>query len=221
MRKTPLLIPIILAICLGTLAYLIVAAIRANEPMTVEATTARPAAPAAYEPVPATEPEADQADEEAATEDATEAITAEPTPAPTPYEEADGRASEADIDRYFINDPIPPRQEPAAASRPIYTEDEDHDSDWENNTVAREIIADRTGDYIVLAGSFRQQRNAENQVAKLRTAGFAESEVSTSNGGAFAVAFVGRRSTLEEANSLKKQVEKKGFSARVVKQTED
>ena len=186
MRNTPLVIPIILGICLLTLGYLIFAAIDAGVDPTI--------------PTVAT-------DEGIVTEEfARQDVRDQP---PTPEE-----AAEAQLDRYFT--PPPADEVNVQDSKPLFKEDEDHDNSWENNRVVRELERDLEGGYIVLAGSFRQLLNAQRQVARLKKAGFSESEVSRSNGGAFAIAFVGRRSNEREAEALLSQIERKGFEGRVV-----
>lgn len=183
MRDTPILIPIILAICLGTMTYLIFAALSAAK---VER------APAAIAAAPV--------------------VDEQPDPAPAPVAENPLAAN------------APSQEELAAAtsSEPQFPEDEDLGNEWENSQVAREAAAEAlpaaTDSYIVLAGSFRQLINAEAQVKKLKRAGFADSEVSKSNNGAFAVAFVGRRPSRAAAESLLAQLKTKGFDARVVKE---
>lgn len=70
-----------------------------------------------------------------------------------------------------------------------------------------------SGNYLVLAGSFKQKANAEAQVKRLKKLGFDEAQVTSFNGGSLAVALVGRFDTSTAANKLAKQVEAKGVDA--------
>lgn len=69
------------------------------------------------------------------------------------------------------------------------------------------------GDFMVLAGSFKQKANAEAQVKRLKQMGFDEARVASFNGGSLAVALVGRFADAKEANKLASQVEAKGIDA--------
>lgn len=70
-----------------------------------------------------------------------------------------------------------------------------------------------SGNYLVLAGSFKQKANAEAQVKRLKKMGFDEAQVTSFNGGSLAVALVGRFDSSAAANKLAKQVEAKGIDA--------
>ena len=188
MRNTPVLIPIILAICIGTLAYLLYAAFSTSA-APLEPRVQLPRVDADYSARPTDDLGRDPVEDLEYTE------REAPAPAPSTYDR--------------------PAAQPEA---PVYREDEQVANEWtQNNNVAREVTADRAGRYVVLAGSFRQLANAERQTGKLRKAGFAEAEVIKSTGGAYAMAMVGRRSAEAEANRLMAQVKAKGFDARVVK----
>lgn len=69
------------------------------------------------------------------------------------------------------------------------------------------------GDFMVLAGSFKQKANAEAQVKRLKQMGFDDARVASFNGGSLAVALVGRFADAKEANKLASQVEAKGIDA--------
>ncbi len=69
------------------------------------------------------------------------------------------------------------------------------------------------GDFLVLAGSFKQKANAEAQVRRLKRMGFEDARVASFNGGSLAVALVGRFEDAQAANQLAKQVEAKGIDA--------
>ncbi|MBX2870825.1 MAG: SPOR domain-containing protein [Saprospiraceae bacterium] len=69
------------------------------------------------------------------------------------------------------------------------------------------------GDFMVLAGSFKQKANAEAQVRRLKRMGFEDAKVASFNGGSLAVALVGRFDDASAANKLATQVEAKGIDA--------
>ncbi|OAV43362.1 SPOR domain-containing protein [Lewinella sp. 4G2] len=194
MRNTPILIPIILVVCLGTLAYLLYAALTTAPSGPGYATTAMVADRAV----------------------AQNQLRTAPPPATGNSTEAE--ASEPDLDTYFQR---VPESQVVTADGTDATNFMDADEDVElsgmDNDVTREVLADRAGAYTVQAGSFRQLLNAENQVKKLKKAGFGESIVQKSTGGAYAMAVVGRRATEADANELVAQLKRKGFDARVVK----
>ncbi|NRB50319.1 MAG: SPOR domain-containing protein [Saprospiraceae bacterium] len=69
------------------------------------------------------------------------------------------------------------------------------------------------GDFLVLAGSFKQKANAEAQVRRLKQLGFDDARVASFNGGSLAVALVGRFTDAKSANKLATEVETKGIDA--------
>lgn len=69
------------------------------------------------------------------------------------------------------------------------------------------------GDFMVLAGSFKQKANAEAQVRRLKQLGFDDARVASFNGGSLAVALVGRFTDAKSANKLATEVEAKGIDA--------
>jgi cell division protein FtsN len=74
-----------------------------------------------------------------------------------------------------------------------------------------------TGDYLVIAGSFRQRMNAELQATRLRKMGFNQARMELFNRGAFAVVLVDRFSDLAEAQTLVNTLAAKGVEARIQK----
>ena len=188
MRNTPILIPIILVICLGTLAYLLYAALST----TVPAGAVSSANTIALNDLRV-------------------------TPPPARANISNAPAADADIDRYFEDVPESQLISPTE-DEPMMEPDEDVELHGMDNDVTRQVLEDRNGAYVVLAGSFRQLLNAEGQVKKLKKAGFAESKVMKSTGGAYAMAIVGRRASRADAEELMRTVQRKGFDVRVVKQ---
>lgn len=76
-----------------------------------------------------------------------------------------------------------------------------------------ETSSSSTGNYLVLAGSFKQKANAEAQVKRLKKLGFDDALVTSFNGGSLAVALVGRFDSSAAANKLASQLEAKGVDA--------
>lgn len=73
--------------------------------------------------------------------------------------------------------------------------------------------AGNSGRYMVLAGSYRQRVNADNQVARLRKMGYVNAEVSLFDRGSFAVVLVDRFSTYGDAKRLVNELAAKGVDA--------
>ena len=73
--------------------------------------------------------------------------------------------------------------------------------------------AGNSGRYMVLAGSYRQRVNADNQVARLRKMGYNNAEVSLFDRGSFAVVLVDRFSTYGDAKRLVNELAAKGVDA--------
>lgn len=74
------------------------------------------------------------------------------------------------------------------------------------------------GDFMVIAGSFRQMANAERRVRQLKKMGYNEAEVSRFNSGAFAVALVDRFNSESDARALVGELRGKGVEAFIKKQ---
>lgn len=70
-----------------------------------------------------------------------------------------------------------------------------------------------SGRYMVLAGSYRQRVNADNQVARLRKMGYNNAEVSLFDRGSYAVVLVDRFSTYGDAKRLVNELAAKGVDA--------
>ncbi|MEM9835311.1 MAG: SPOR domain-containing protein [Bacteroidota bacterium] len=65
--------------------------------------------------------------------------------------------------------------------------------------------------YLVIAGTFRQEANARQQVKRLKRAGFADAELGFTNRGAYAVALVGSSNSYRSASTLANQASSKGY----------
>ena len=72
-----------------------------------------------------------------------------------------------------------------------------------------------SGDYLVLAGSFSVEGNAESHAEKLRDMGYANTAVEPFNRGAYAVVMVDRFRNESEARSLVQELQNKGIEAYV------
>lgn len=73
------------------------------------------------------------------------------------------------------------------------------------------------GDYLVLAGAFRQQINAEAMLRQVRRKGYATAEIALFNKGAYAAVIVDRFPTEREAEQLARELQDKGIEAYVQK----
>lgn len=74
-----------------------------------------------------------------------------------------------------------------------------------------------SGDYLVIAGSFRQRMNAELQATRLRNMGFNNARIELFNRGAYAVVLVDRFSEIADAQTLANELSAKGVEARIQK----
>jgi cell division septation protein DedD len=73
------------------------------------------------------------------------------------------------------------------------------------------------GDYLVLAGAFRQQINAEAMLRQVRKKGYPQATISPFNRGAYAAVLVDRFTTDGEAEQLAQELRRKGIDAYVQK----
>ncbi len=72
------------------------------------------------------------------------------------------------------------------------------------------------GQYMVIAGTFRQRTNAERMVRRLQGMGYDQTRLELFNRGRFAVALVNRFSSLTSARQLEQELESKGIEAEVI-----
>lgn len=70
-------------------------------------------------------------------------------------------------------------------------------------------VAVKTGDFMVLAGSFSKRENADNHVSDLKKKGYNNSRVEIFDKGAFAVVLVDRFSSESDARTLVKELKDK------------
>lgn len=80
-----------------------------------------------------------------------------------------------------------------------------------------ETASSGVGDFMVLAGAFRQQTNAEAMLRQVRRKGYATAEIALFNRGAYAAVVVDRFPTESEAERLARELRGKGFEAYVQK----
>lgn len=93
----------------------------------------------------------------------------------------------------------------------------DDDANTEDNYQEPSHVSSSSGDYMVLAGTFRVIANAESMVKRLRGMGYSSASVEKMDRGAYAVALVDRFDSYSEAKSLVNQLEGKGIAALVQK----
>ena len=214
MRSTPVIIPIILLLCVGTLAYLLLAAlgttgedptIRVNqlpEQATYELSDPAPARNTQMTPAapPATPP------------------TATRQSAPIAENTAAETRTPANLDRYY--QPVPEEEiiRPKSyqpRTTPRYGQDPEHDGDdYEGNEVVQELRADQKGRFRVQIGSFNQLLNAKSLVKELKAKGLLESQLVETGGPAYVIA--GRRASEAEANKLLAEVKRKGYTQAII-----
>lgn len=126
-----------------------------------------------------------------------------------------------------FEDSYPDQGEPASdegydsGKAPAYEDatNEAQSSGGEAKAAAEDPKADyasvATGQYMVLAGTFKYKGNAENMVRQLRSMGYSGASVELFDRGAFAVALVDRFDGLKDAQALKAELTSKGIEAYV------
>lgn len=98
------------------------------------------------------------------------------------------------------------------------TDDEPADTEDEYIAQNETPTSYKSGTFMVLAGSYRQEVNAENQVKKLKAKGFDNARVAKFNNSAFAVALVDRFDSRSDADALVRSLKDKGFDSFVKQQ---
>ena len=207
MRKTSLLIPLILVACLAILVYLIVVGFSSSE---ADDLTRGQRSERIVQGRP------DYTDEELP------ADIGRNTDLETAPRLAPRGAEERDIDDYFEEVPEDEIVRPQASAR---QESERTPPASSTSTrapatapTARQSTAASSGrDYLVLAGSFRQYANATERVERLRAAGFADSRVERFDRGSFAVALAGEADSYGAANQMASRLRSAGFEAQVMR----
>ena len=101
------------------------------------------------------------------------------------------------------------------------TETLDLDDDEETTSTDDDVDTNQSnsngGDYLVLAGTYKEKVNAEIQVRKLQKMGYDNAEVKSFNRGAYAVALVDRFDNFSEAAALRNKLADKGIDVFVKK----
>lgn len=92
--------------------------------------------------------------------------------------------------------------------------DEEMEDDDDSKYIAEENIS---GAYLVIAGSYKQMINAENQVRRLKRKGYDSARVAMFNKGAYAVAFVKAFDHFGAADDLATTLKDSGIEAAVHK----
>jgi len=82
-------------------------------------------------------------------------------------------------------------------------------------------VVQSTGDYLVLAGSFRIKSHAETEVRRLKKMGYTHAELSLFNRGTYASVLVDRYTNARQAEALVADLQKDGVTAYVHKKRTD
>ena len=186
-------IVVICLIALGFLVYKTIGLLAGDKPQAIE-------------PIEYTNPDDTAADDEYDLEEG-ETLSDD-------YEEG-GPASDEDLDDDDLSSSedyeLIDDEEPVSSDDDYEEDSSEDDADYEEAATSTQSIA--SGNYLVVAGTYRQKINAENQVRKLKRAGFDESRVASFNRGAYAVALVGSHDSRSDAIAQVDQLKDKGFSA--------
>lgn len=101
------------------------------------------------------------------------------------------------------------------AEKPTSASSSDGDSGSAATSYDNTSSSTNAGKYMVIAGSYRQKVNANNQVSKLRNLGYNKSRVESFNRGSYAVVLVDRFSSYSQAKALVKKLAGNGVEAMV------
>ncbi|MEL7117892.1 MAG: SPOR domain-containing protein [Bacteroidota bacterium] len=105
---------------------------------------------------------------------------------------------------------------PTEEDNTTYSPQEEDNTSYINNNTTTNYSSQ--GDFMVLAGSFKQKVNAETQVSKLKKLGYSNASVELFNRGAYAVALVDRYDTMADAEALKNElISRHSIEAKVLK----
>ncbi len=96
-----------------------------------------------------------------------------------------------------------------------YDEEQTERETTQEPTSSRNVRSSSSGDYMVMAGSFRIRENADERANSLRNQGYTSAEVALFNRGAYAVVIVDRFNNLNAAKELAQELKKKGVDAYV------
>jgi len=186
----------IVAVCVAALVYLIY--------MTTNLLGSSPEDPVTADQM-VTEPDDEYAEEEYYPEDTT-----------ATFDDGYYDEGEATIDNTGDGD-----QAIAEEDAPNY---EDADSDLQTSSsrgpakdgrIKPDFSSVASGQYMVLAGTFKYRNNAEEMVSKLKEMGYANASVELFDRGRYAVALVDRFDGLASAQALKSELSGKGIEAYV------
>lgn len=218
MLKLDILVPAILIICLIALAYILHEIF--NEPETVKPEqTEIILDPSRYTDDTAptngsganisNTPDALDNDGSAVTDDAQLGNAAETTET---NQFADG--TEEDAGGYESPAYTPTVQTPETTTPTTTPATTDYVSEQERDTPTGSTTTKAyRHKYIVIAGSYRQEANARQQLTRLRKAGFQDAELGFTNRGAYAVAVAGKSDSEMDAREIATKVRAQGFAA--------
>lgn len=140
-------------------------------------------------------------------------------PLTTPQEETTASAEKRSDEPTDQSEPAPKsyEEDPGRTDFDWDAEDEEIQAPIEENIPAEAYQAPETqksssagsGDFLVLAGSFRLRAGAEAEVRKLRELGYRNAEVTLFNNGTFAAVLVDRFSDIDAANQLAQTLKNK------------
>ncbi len=207
MSRLDLITIAIVIVCLAALGYLVYKIVNLMNPPQEETTSIQDT----Y-----TEPATDDAtytdwDDEvnSATEDG-EDLDDEDLGSSVSDEAASGYESGSYSDDELDNDSDDIAEEPSSSSADEIEDEEPATRSYDNTPTTSS-----SGKYMVIAGSYRQKVNAENQVAKLRKLGYNESRIESFNRGSYAAVLVDRYNSYSDAKALVSKLAGDGVEAMV------
>lgn len=120
--------------------------------------------------------------------------------------------NDEDLEYDFLNEK--PKESSSSGSRTSTSTSSRSSSNTSSSTSFTSTRSSvRVGDYMVLAGSFKDESNAERQAQKLRSLGYSDTRVERFNRGAYAVVLVNRFSDMGRARDLSKELASRGVDS--------
>lgn len=132
-------------------------------------------------------------------------------------DESLGEVADNDDDKYYDENAASSPATTTTVQRPVAATSGAEDRSTSSSSTTQKRVAVKPGEYHVIAGSYRQEVLARQQVQRLKKAGFPDAYLGYTNRGAYAVAVAGSSAGESEARALSTKVKAKGFDTFVKK----
>ena len=222
MKNTSILIPLILIACLTVLGYLLYQALQTVEDDRLNGNNRIVLNQADYEEAPAPDdagattdyPAAERRDDDEAAISAAAGRTGGQYTGDGGFRELTAAEREEARRQARLEEEAEAAEEEA---RRVATDGRTADAPVTSRPAVSTATNATKGLYLVIAGSFRQQANAQSRATALRNAGFVNTTVEKFNRGTYAVALAGQSNRFTTAERLAERIRNAGFEARVMR----